>query len=62
MEGSVIDLENVEAVGIGLRKLVEKHLIAIAIDMGKLQKELLSRHRFHCTIDPKGFELPLPSA
>jgi hypothetical protein len=30
--------------------------------MGKLQKELLSGDRFHRTIDPKGFELPLPSA
>ena len=62
MEGSIIDLEDVEAIGIRLRKLVEKKLIALTIDMGKLQKELLSGSRFHGTVKPKGFELPLPSA
>lgn len=62
VKGSVIDLEDVEAIWIRLRELVEKKLIALAIDMGKLQKELLSSGRFHRTVNPKGFELPLPSA
>ena len=58
----VIDLQNIERIGIGLRELVEKKLIAVAINMGKLQKELLSSRWFYRTIDPKSFELPLPTA
>jgi len=59
---SVIDLENVEGIGIGLRELVEKKLVTVAINMRELPKELLSRRRFHCPIEPKGLELPLPTA
>lgn len=58
----VIDLKHVERIGIGLRELVEKKLIAVTIDMRKLQKELLSSRWFYRPIEPKGFELPLPSA
>ncbi|WP_348257702.1 hypothetical protein [Funiculus sociatus] len=29
--------------------------------MSELQKKLLSSRRFHGTIEPKGFELPLPT-
>lgn len=61
MEGTVIDLKNVEAVRIRFGKLIEKHLVAIAIDMRELQKELLSRRGFNRTVEPKRFELPLPS-
>lgn len=62
VKGSVIDLEDVEAIWIGLREMVEKKLIALAIGMGQLQKERLSGGWFHRTIEPKGFELPWLSA
>jgi len=58
---SVIDLENVEGIRVGLRELVEKKLVAVAIDMRKLQKELLFRSRFYRTIDPKGNEAAIAS-
>lgn len=61
MKRAVIDLHNVEGVGITRRELIQKPLIALAIDMRKLEKEVLSRTRFHRAIQPKGFELPLPS-
>lgn len=62
MERAVIDLENVQTVRIGFGKLIQEHLVALTIDMRELQKELLSGGRFHRPIEPKRFELPLPSA
>lgn len=61
MKGTVIDLKNIESLGIGFGKGIEKQLITAAIDMRKLKKEVLSRGGFHGSIQPKGFELPLPS-
>lgn len=62
VKGTVIHLENVKGVRISVGKLIEKQLIAIAIDLRQLQKELLSRGRFDRPVQPKGFELPLPGA
>jgi len=39
-----------------------KQLVASTIDLGELQEKRLSGRRFHRTIEPKGFALPLPSA
>ena len=60
MEPSVIDLNNIEAIWISLRKLIQEALIALGIDMGKLQKKGFSRCRFDRSIEPEGFEQPLP--
>ena len=56
----VIDLEDVEGIGIRLKELVEKKLVAVAVDRRKLPKERLASRWFYRTVEPKGFALPLP--
>ncbi|CAA9339075.1 hypothetical protein AVDCRST_MAG94-2231 [uncultured Leptolyngbya sp.] len=41
-------------------ELVEKSLIAVGIDVRKLQEKRGSRSGFNRTIQPEGFEQPLP--
>jgi hypothetical protein len=55
-------LKDVEALWIGSRKLIEKPLIALGVDMGKLQKKSFPCCWCNRTVKPKGFEQPLPSA
>jgi hypothetical protein len=43
-----------------LRELIEKALIAVGIDMGKLPEKRGSGCGFDVTINPEGFEHPLP--
>jgi hypothetical protein len=58
----IIDLKNVETIRIRLGELIQEPLIALGIDMGKLQKKGLSRCRLNRTLEPKCFEDPLPLA
>ena len=60
MESSVVHLKNIETTGIRCGELIKESLIALGIDMGKLQKKGLSRCWFNRTIEPKCFEQPLP--
>lgn len=60
MKPSVVHLKNIETIGIGFGELIKESLIALGIDMGKLQKKGLSCCRFNRTIDPECFEQPLP--
>lgn len=60
MKPSVVYLKNIETIGIRCGELIKESLIALGIDMGKLQKKRLSRCRFDRTIEPECFEQPLP--
>ena len=52
----------VETIWIGSRKLIQKPLIALGIDMRKWQKKGFPCCRFNRTVKAKRFEQPLPSA
>ena len=60
MKAPIIDLQNVQTVLIVCGELVEKALIAVGIDVRKLQEKRGSRSGFNRTIQPEGFEQPLP--
>jgi hypothetical protein len=60
MKSPIIDLQNVQTVLIVCGELVEKSLIAVGIDVRKLQEKRDSRSGFNRTIQPEGFEPPLP--
>jgi len=53
-------LKEIQTVGVSLRKFIQEPLIAIGVYVRELEKERGTRGRFNRSIEPKGFEQPLP--
>ena len=60
VKASVIHLKHVQTIGICFGKLIQKPLIALGIDMRKLQEKGGSGCRFNGTVKPERSEQPLP--
>jgi hypothetical protein len=60
VKAPIIDLKNVETIGVCLGKLIQEPLIAIGIQMRELQKEGFTRCWFDCSVEPKRLKQPLP--
>ena len=59
MSTRLVHLNDDDLVRIARRKLVNELLKVLAVEMVVLLKEVLSRQRFHQTIEPKGGAPPL---
>ena len=58
VKAPIIDLKNVETIGVCLGKLIQEPLIAIGIQMRELQKEGFTRCWFDASVEPKRLEQP----
>ena len=62
MKGTSIQLQDVQFPGVGPRKMVDKLLKALCIQVRNFTKEALSRLGFYDAINVIGFALPLDSS
>ena len=60
MKATVIDLKDIESIGINFGELIKEQLIENRIDMRELQEERLSGCWLDGSIEPKGLKEPLP--
>jgi hypothetical protein len=56
----VIHLKDIQTVWVSLRKFIQEPLIAIGVYVRELEKKRGTRDRFNRSIEPEGFEQPLP--
>lgn len=59
MGAGIVELNNVQGVGIALREILEINLKTVTIVMRELQKEAFPAQRLHRPIEIEGFKLPL---